>query len=61
MFLICKVSKGAKIQNRYNQVPHLRECDKLTVRHHKSLKYNKIKLASAYTHWLKNRGILLDI
>ena len=36
-----KVSKGAKIRNRYNQVPHLTqpgyqwESDKLTVRHHK--------------------------
>ena len=34
-----KVSKGAKIRNRYNQVPHLTQdtnlSDKLTVRHHK--------------------------
>ena len=37
---LLKVSKGAKIRNRYNQVPHLTqdtngESDKLTVRHHK--------------------------
>ena len=35
---LIKVSKGAKIRNRYNQVPHLSgnqwESDKLTVRHH---------------------------
>ena len=32
-----KVSKGAKIRNRYNQVPHLTQDTngKLTVRHHK--------------------------
>ena len=40
--LFYKVSKGAKIRNRYNQVPHLTqdtngESDKLTVRHHKPL------------------------
>ena len=35
-----EVSQGAKVRNRYNQVPHLTqdtnlESDKLTVRHHK--------------------------
>ena len=32
-----KVNKGAKIRNRYNQVPHLNQWKnaKLTVRHHK--------------------------
>ena len=30
-----EVSKGAKIRNQYNQVPHQWESDKLTVRHHK--------------------------
>ena len=38
--LIIKVSKGAKIRNRYNQVPlpdpgYQWESDKLKVRHHK--------------------------
>ena len=33
--LIIKVSKDAKIGNRYNQVPQLTESDKLTVRYHK--------------------------
>ena len=37
---VIKVSKGAKIRNRYNQAPHLIpgyqwESDKLTVRHDK--------------------------
>ena len=34
---VLKVSKGAKIRNQYNQVPHLTqwESDELTVRHHK--------------------------
>ena len=37
VLLVVKVSKGAKIRNQYNQVPHLYqwESDKLTVRHHK--------------------------
>ena len=35
-FWLTLVCKGAKIRNRYNQVPHLtRESDKLTDRHHK--------------------------
>ena len=39
-FIRLKVSKGTKIRNRYNQVPHLTqdtngERDKLTVRHNK--------------------------
>ena len=40
LFDSIKVSKDAKIRNRYNQVPHQTqynqwESDKLTVRHHK--------------------------
>ena len=38
ILIVMKVSKGAKIRNRYNQVPHQGyqwESDKLTVRHHK--------------------------
>ena len=30
-----KVSKGAKIRNRYNQIRYQWESNKLTVRHHK--------------------------
>ena len=30
-----KVSKGAKIRNGYNQVPHLTQDTKITVRHRK--------------------------
>ena len=38
-YFLCKVSKEAKIRNRYNQVPHLtqdttRESDRITIKHH---------------------------